>query len=35
LGDAGLELARWNIIDARVEKPAPRLEPGQLRTIRI
>ena len=27
--------ARWNIIDARVEKPAPRLEPGQLRTIRI
>jgi len=35
LGDAGLELARWNVIDARVEKPAPRLEPGQLRTIRI
>lgn len=35
LKDAGLELARWNVIDARVEKPPSRGEPGQLRTIRI
>jgi len=35
LQGAGLELARWNVIDARVEPPATRGEPGQLRTIRI
>lgn len=35
LKGAGLELARWNIIDSRFEKPTARGEPGQLRTIRI
>lgn len=35
LQGAGLELARWNVIDARVEQPPSRGEPGQLRTIRI
>ena len=33
--EAGLELARWAVLDPRGEKPPPSAVPGQLRTVRV
>ncbi len=33
--EAGLELARWSVLDPRGEKAPPSAVPGQLRTVRV
>lgn len=33
--EAGLELARWSVLDPRGEKAPPAAVPGQLRTVRV
>jgi hypothetical protein len=33
--EAGLELARWSVLDPRGEKAQPSSVPGQLRTVRV